>query len=230
MNDRLVLARQALAAAEQKAGLRAVSTHEAGAVAHDAYDVPDFLVDAFPRGLVCGTPMSLRGSQAGAALLAGIASQHGAWVAFLGVADVGWSLIDASGIARERFAYVPDIKVQGPQVVSAAVEGFDVVVVGDVALDRQEQRVLERRVRTRNCIFIALGRWWAPATQLECTFGGVRGISGGIGHIRHIDYELSSPDGVARLSYDQRGWSSRYGAVGETRAPAGLSVVPEAAS
>lgn len=205
MDDRLMQARRALAQAEQKAGLR-----HADGVHTSAYDVPDFLRSVLPNGLLRGTPIAMSGSVAGVALLTGIAAAQQAWVAFLGVPDVGWSMLEKSGIERERFAYVRGLSLHGPQVVNAAIDGFDVVVVGSGVLDRREQRVIERRVRTRECLFISLGPWWAPGVHVSCDFRGVRGISGGIGHIRTLEYDMSSTVGSVRVSYGHSGWVPQH--------------------
>lgn len=215
MDHRLAIARKALAEAERRAGLRVVRV-EAGSAssvveaeaAADAYQVPEYLSKVFPRGIRRGQPIALDGSMSSAILLSGIAAQQGAWVAFLGMTNVGWSLVEQSGIDARRLAHVPDVGSQAAQVVSAAIDGFDVVVLGDLSLDRREQRVLERRVRTRNTLLITLGRWLAPAQRVQCTLLGVYGIDKGLGHIRGMNYRVSSSAGSADITFTSEGWAS----------------------
>ncbi|MFY9262043.1 MAG: hypothetical protein GX483_07305 [Actinomycetaceae bacterium] len=220
MDNRLAIARQTLVEAEQRAGLRLVRAQvsaaknlDAGAVFHgevtdDNYSVPPALTPIFPHGIPRALPLIMHGSVVAAILLAGIAVQQGAWVAIIGVRNIGWSVLQASGISAERCVYIPEASRQAAQVIAAAIEGFDVVIVGEVELDRRAQRVIERRVRNRNTVFIFNGRWFGPGEHLECALHSVSGISQGGGHIRQINYALHTRAGEAIVQLGQDGWKT----------------------
>lgn len=181
-----------------------------GAVAVDAYPVPEYLAPVFPHGMARGAPVEVSGSCALPLLLAGAASQQGAWVAFVGAANIGWAMADHSGLDRSRVAYIPDVPAQGAQVAGAAVDGFDVVVLGaGVNLDRREKRVLDRRARTKNTLLIC-SNWESATMKVSCQLDGIGGISRGRGHISTMSYVVSSRYGSARLSYSERGWGTDH--------------------
>lgn len=209
MDNRLALARQALRAAEERTGLRVVPSSNTSwnNETTDAFDVPTVLCSAFPVGIARGQALRVAGSMAFAALVAGIASRQGAWIAIIGVPDIGWSFFEASGMDCARCAYIPDVDTQAPQVVSAAIEGFDVVIIGDLRIDRREQAVLERRIKSRNGILVALGRWMAPALDVSCANRGVSGLSAGPGHITAVDYLVETHWGSAYLTFAHNGWA-----------------------
>lgn len=218
MNDRLAIARKALEQAEQKAGLsvvRAVVPSNVerarrgvpvnGEVALDAYEVPDLVAPVLPNGLIRGRSVEVGGSRSLALLLAGIASRQGAWVAILGMEDIGWAVAEDSGIDPARLAHVPQVKQQGSQVVSAAIDGFDVVVIGRVVLDRRERRVLDKRAQTKGSILLA-ERWEGAGERLTCSLEKIGGIDGARGHIKTLDYAVASPWGRVTLSFGREGW------------------------
>lgn len=216
--DRLAIARKALVDAEQRAGLRIVRTHSHasaartpqaprsmnGEVSSDHFTVPSYLWGAFPDGLPRHGVVSVRGSHFLTMVLASIASEHNAWIAFLGVKDVGWACAESLGVDAGRVIHVPRIDTQGPQVVSAAIDGFDVVVVGNVRLDARERRVLQRRAITKGALLIAMD-WPHASLTADCELLGVSGVDGGIGHIRAVDYAVSTQRGRSHIRYTQEG-------------------------
>lgn len=215
VDNRLALARQALQVAEERAGLRVVRSHSASwdTETTDAFAVPPVLRAAFPMGIARGKALRLTGSMAFAALVAGIASRQGAWVAIIGVPNIGWSFFEASGMECARCAYIADVDAQAPQVVSAAIEGFDVVIIGDLRIDRREQAVLERRMKSRNGILLTLGRWMAPALDVTCCNRGVTGLATAPGHITAVNYAVETRWGSAHLTFAHDGWAHDHTAL-----------------
>lgn len=212
--DRLSIARQALAEAEQRAGLRIVRTQPAtprtgvsGEVSSDDFTVPSYLHGALPEGFPRRGVVSIRGSHFLGMVLASIASEQKAWIAFLGVQDVGWACAESLGIDAERVVHVPRIDTQSAQVVSAAIDGFDVVVLGAVRLDARERRVLQRRAIAKGALIIATD-WPQASLTVDCELLAISGVDGGIGHIRAVDYRVASYRGESRIRYSHDGWGS----------------------
>ena len=137
---RLEAARRALARAEESVGLSSAPSG-AGAPAGE-WSVPDALSWLFPRGLSRGMTVGVRGSRLAALLVAGIASGAGAWSVFLGCAGTGWAVAASLGVDLDRTVCVPRVgEAARSQVLAAAVDGFDVAVIGSsVRLDARERR------------------------------------------------------------------------------------------
>ncbi len=126
---RLEAARRALARAEESVGLSSAPSG-AGAPAGE-WSVPDALSWLFPRGLSRGMTVGVRGSRLAALLVAGIASGAGAWSVFLGCAGTGWAVAASLGVDLDRTVCVPRVgEAARSQVLAAAVDGFDVAVIG----------------------------------------------------------------------------------------------------
>lgn len=207
--DKLAIARQTLALAEQRAGLRVVRTTAShrrvnGEVSSDHFPAPEYLRAALPEGLPRRGAINVQGSHFAGLLLASIASEHKAWVAFLGSSDVGWDCAESLGIDTGRVVTVPRIEIHTPQVVQAAIDGFDVVVLGNLRLDVRERRVLQRRALSKGALLI--GWQWPNATlAIDCRLIGAHGIDHGIGHIRAVDYAVSTHRGTAHIRYCAEG-------------------------
>ncbi|QOQ38775.1 hypothetical protein [Trueperella pecoris] len=225
MVDRLAIAQKALAEAEARAGLRVVRAGEAGRratvageVSADAFPVPAYLAGALPQGLMRRGVVNVQGSSFLMSLLAAVASRQGAWIAVLADPEMGWSCAESLGVDTSRVAVVEKVEANSARVVSAAVDGFDVVIVGNVALDNRERRVLQRRTLSQGALL--LGRGWVHASlNVECQLVGMHGVTKGRGHIRAADYQILTPWGQARVRYSDGG--SQMVAV----EPTGLSLV-----
>ncbi|VEI12361.1 hypothetical protein [Trueperella bialowiezensis] len=207
--DKLAIARTVLAQAEQRAGLHVLrsETPQAqlnGEVAASDYHVPQYLQAALPHGIPRRGVVSIRGSNFFALVLAGIASKQNAWVVFLGAPDVGWACAEHLGLQVHRIAHVPNVASQGAQVVSAAIDGFDVVVIGNVVLDARERRVLHRRALSKGTLLIAMN-WPHANLEVSCEQLAGRGIEGGIGHVRCVDYAIATRRGTSQISHGADG-------------------------
>lgn len=222
--DRLAIARKALAVAETRAGLRVVRTpvggEPSGEVASDAFSLPRHLSTVLPHGLIRRGVVSVEGSPFLLTFLAAILSQQKAWIAFLGTPDVGWACAERLGMEMSRVVAVPRVDVQGARVVSAAIDGFDVVVVGDISLDARERRVLHRRAVAKGSLLLAT-KWPQGSLRIGCRLSGVRGLEEG--HISGVDYEIATRWGSVAVRYGRDGWEP-------VRYESGLSLVGGLAS
>lgn len=208
--DRLARARKVLQEAEQRAGLRIVragnnlAANPAGEVEVDSFALPEYLKNAFPNGLARKGVVGVAGSFVAQLLLASLASKQGAWVAFLGVKDVGWCAAESMGLNLERTVYVPEFGRQGGRAIAAVVDGFDVAVIGETNLSPRERKVVERRALARDCLVIC--DWSAP--KVWCQLVNVGGAEKSSGHISRLDYRISTKWGESCVRYERGGWSA----------------------
>ncbi|MEZ0449088.1 hypothetical protein [Cellulomonas sp. ICMP 17802] len=158
--DRVMLARAALARAEQRTGARSVLPLEAVAVPvpvapplvalvpdlppsppeqpstgiitseRPAMAVPPPLVPILPEGLRRGGTTVVTGSTSLVLAMLAHACAGGAWAAVVGQPTVGLLAAAQAGVALDRLAVVPRPGLEAPTVVAALLDGVDVVVVG----------------------------------------------------------------------------------------------------
>ncbi|MFT0848629.1 hypothetical protein VR010_12895 [Actinomycetaceae bacterium L2_0104] len=174
------------------------------------WSVPASLTGVLPHGLRRGMTLSVRGSRLASLLLAGLASSQGAWVACIGIPDMSWGMALLLGMDFDRVILVPEYRDRVlPQAISTAIDGFDVVVVGQrVFLDSREKRLLSRRALSRKVLLIAEG--WESREQVQGQLAGVEGPRGGSGHINALNLDMSRPGGrPCRVAVTQRGWQTR---------------------
>ncbi len=143
-------------------------------------------------GLRRGTTVSVRSSAGGATslalALAAEASQHGSWVAAVGLPSLGLVAADELGVALERLVLVaaPERDAWGG-VVAALVDGFDLVVLhaGRTAVRPVDARRLVARARERGAVLLQLGAGWPEAAdvQLEVTRVRWEGLDHGHGRL-----------------------------------------------
>ena len=202
MDSKLARARQVLAVAESRLGIVSANRQ---ADFSDAYSVPSFWEAVLPHGLLRRGVLSVEGSFSGGIALAGCASQAGAWVISIGRDGDDPSFLLDSGIDLERFAYVDAREDVSVRVVSVATSGFGVVMLGDMPLSDRERSVLLSQALAHDCLIIA-PHWKRASAGVQCRLLGVSGISGGEGHISHVNYEMSSRYGSARMSFTRTGW------------------------
>lgn len=217
---RLERARSALALAEQQVGVASARLRivpDAGSVAPagapvsapDAWEIPASLSSLFPDGLVKGMTVGVRGSRLASLILASIPSSQGAWTACVGIADMGWICASRLGMDLERTVLVA--RESGPamgQVLAAAIDGFDVVVVGEeIRLDARERRLLARRALARGVLVIAEG--WPVRRMVEARYLGSQGLRAGSGHLSKVSLELSvKRTRAVRAQVGAQGWSA----------------------
>lgn len=229
--QRLARAQSVLGTAEAKVGgmapvrsLSASETSELTGVAdhggRPAFPVPEPLSILFPHGKIrAGSTVGISGSARSSLAfgLAGAAMGEESWCALVGMPHVGAGAFEGLGIDPARTALVPHPGPNATQVLSALVDGIDVLVLGaDLPLTDALWRSLTARARTHGTVIL----------QISCTTHTLRqdlslvsehrewtGMSRGYGRLRsriitvcaqgrgaasraHIDIELPSAHGA----------------------------------
>ena len=198
--------------------------------ASGGWAVPECLAEILPRGLEPGMSVGFSGSVLMGLLLAGIASGSGAWSVFLGMPGMGWDAAGSLGVDASRTVCVPKMgDAARTQALTAAVDGFDVVVVGSsIRLDARERRLLSKRAAVRGSLL--LGEGWDCRDRVRGEVVAVEGVDRGVGHVRALLVEAASGRRRVRLRIGARGWAPAQAADGEKnegvgRAQGGLSLV-----
>ncbi|MBE6483545.1 MAG: hypothetical protein E7Z96_02010 [Actinomycetaceae bacterium] len=207
--SRLTAARQALAQAEVSVGLtRSVAVPSAEEAWHGAtWNVPAGVSSLFPHGLPHGMTLGVRGPRLVTLLLVGMVSAQGAWTACVGMPDLSWAAVSLLGGDLKRMVHVPmPHSAAVTQVLAAAIDGFDSVVVGrDILLDGRERRLLSHRARSRGALLLAEN--WDTREQVMGSLITAEGMRGGSGHISDLVLELSRPaKSSCRIRITSRGW------------------------
>lgn len=81
------------------------------------------------------------------------------WVAVAGVSDLGWEAISQLGIDLRRAVILECDATHYPTVLATVLEGFEVVIVGDITLSAAQQRVLAARARQLERYILTSHRW-----------------------------------------------------------------------
>lgn len=198
--------------------------------ASGGWAVPECLAEILPRGLEPGMSVGFSGSVLMGLLLAGIASGSGAWSVFLGMPGMGWDAAGSLGVDASRTVCVPKVgDAARTQALTAAVDGFDVVVVGSsIRLDARERRLLSKRAAVRGSLL--LGEGWDCRDRVRGEVVAVEGVDRGVGHVRALLVEATSGRRRVRLRIGACGWAPAQASDGEkneaaSRAQGGLSLV-----
>ncbi len=198
--------------------------------ASGGWAVPECLAEILPRGLEPGMSVGFSGSVLMGLLLAGIASGSGAWSVFLGMPGMGWDAAGSLGVDASRTVCVPKVgDAARTQALTAAVDGFDVVVVGSsIRLDARERRLLSKRAAVRGSLL--LGEGWDCRDRVRGEVVAVEGVDRGVGHVRALLVEATSGRRRVRLRIGACGWAPAQASDGEKneaagRAQGGLSLV-----
>lgn len=119
-------------------------------------------------GLRRGTTMAVTGSAALVLALLADATQAGSWAAITGMPDLGVASAAELGVDLDRLALIPDPGAELVAVLSALIDGFDLIVLGPVAprgIQPQLARRLAGRVRNRGAVLLSTTPW--PGADLE---------------------------------------------------------------
>ncbi|ADJ48836.1 hypothetical protein AMES_7011 [Amycolatopsis mediterranei S699] len=180
-----------------------------------------------PGGLRRGSTMSVGGSTALVLALLAEATQEGSWAAVTGMPDLGVAAAAELGVDLGRLALVPDPGAEVAAVLSALIDGFDLVVLGPAVargMPPQLARPLAGRVRNRGAVLLAAGPWPGADLELRVSNRRWRGLTDdGFGHLEFRDGVATSrgrgaaarPRNVALHS------QAPGGAVAPIEAPAG---------
>lgn len=149
------------------------------------------LAKLVPDGLRRGTAVSVSGSTALVLALLAEATREGSWAAIAGMPEVGVAAAAELGVELERLALIPALGAEVAAVVSALVDGFDLVVLGP-AVARGIQAPLARRlggrVRNRGAVLLAAGSWPGADLELSVSNRRWRGLTDdGFGHLEVRD-------------------------------------------
>jgi hypothetical protein len=129
------------------------------------------LAELLPAGgLRRGTTMAVTGSAALVLALLAEATQAGSWAAVTGMPDLGVAAAAELGVDLDRLALIPDPGAELVAVLSALIDGFDLVLLGPVppgGVQPQLARRLAGRVRNRGAVLLSTSPW--PGADLELT-------------------------------------------------------------
>ncbi len=154
------------------------------------------LAKLVPGGLRRGSTMSVAGSTALVLALLAEATREGSWATITGMPDVGVAAAAELGVELDRLALVPDPGAEVAAVLSALIDGFDLVVLGpSVARGMQPQlaRRLAGRVRNRGAVLLAAGLWPSADLELRVSNRRWRGLTDdGFGHLEFREVVVTS--------------------------------------
>ncbi len=154
------------------------------------------LAKLVPGGLRRGSTMSVAGSTALVLALLAEATRKGSWAAITGVPDVGVAAAAELGVDLDRLALVPDPGVEVAAVLSALIDGFDLVALGPAVargMSPQLARRLAGRVRNRGAVLLATGSWPGVDLELRVSDRRWRGLTGdGFGHLEFRDVVVTT--------------------------------------
>ena len=187
----------------------------------------------FPQGLVRGSTVACVGaaaSSAAALLLAGPV-QAGSWGCVVGLPTFGPGAAAETGVALERVVVVREPGSAGfdestwAQVLAAAIDGFDVVVLGAVRhIQPATARRVQARVQARGAVLVLVGGTGSFAPDLQVAgradWHGL-GIGHGVLRTRRVALHLSGRR-LPRERHDTLWFPGPSGAV----EPAGAAAVP----
>jgi hypothetical protein len=147
-------------------------------------------------GLRRGSTVSVSGSTALILALLAEATQQGSWAAITGLPELGVAAAAELGVDLDRFALIPHPGAEVVGVVSALIDGFDLVVLGPVATGGVQPPLARRlagRVRNRGAVLITAGAWPGVDLELRVTHRKWRGLTeDGFGHLEYRDVATTS--------------------------------------
>ena len=154
--------------------------------------VPGALVPLVPfGGLRRGSVTQVEGSASLLLSLAAAACREGAWCAIVGMPDLGLAAAAEIGLTLERVAFVPEPRAAVATVLAAAVDGFDVIVVGEASqLADRDRRQLSSRVRHRSAVLLTMRRWPGAELVLSVTRSRWGGVGQGAGSLRERELDV----------------------------------------
>ncbi|WP_421741752.1 hypothetical protein [Cellulomonas sp.] len=217
--ERVMLARAALARAEQRTGARSVlplggpaeppapapvalvpdlpempvEHHTTGIITSERppMAVPPPLAPILPEGLRRGGTTVVTGSTSLVLAMLAHACAGGAWAAVVGQPTIGLLAASQAGVSLDRLAVVPRPGLEAPTVVAALLDGVDVVVVGpEAALTDTDRRKLSARARDRGSVLLSTADWPGAGVVLTVESGRWTGVDAGEGRLRTHEIRL----------------------------------------
>jgi hypothetical protein len=151
--------------------------------------VHPLLADLFPDGgLRRGSVIGCDGPGACSLALALVAqaSQEGAWVGVVGLADLGVAAAVEAGVAMERVVRIaPGPGAPPATVLSAVLDGVEVVLAAAQGISAADARRLTARLTGRGGVLVVVGSPGAFSPDLVCTMPAARweGLGNGAGRL-----------------------------------------------
>lgn len=153
--------------------------------------VPAALSALLPDGLRRGSTLAVGGGAGSTSLLLALmaaASAEGSWCALVGMPDIGAEAAAALGVDLGRLALVPDPGERWPTVVSALLDGVDLVAVRTSRRLRPrplDARRLSARARHQSSVLLVTGIPWPEGVDLSLEVVSARweGLGEGYGSL-----------------------------------------------
>lgn len=175
-------------------GVRTAAQLGAAPVSDDVLAVLPPLAGLLPGGgLRRGSTVAVGGAVSLVLALLAAATRDGSWAAVAALPELGLAAAAELGVDLERLALVPHPGAELTGVLSALVDGFDLVVLGPVGVQPQLARRLAGRVRNRGTVLLTVGPW--PGADVELRVSGRRwhGLTAdGYGHLRSREVVATS--------------------------------------
>ncbi|WIV60720.1 hypothetical protein [Amycolatopsis nalaikhensis] len=147
-------------------------------------------------GLRRGGTVSVSGSTSLVLALLAEATKTGSWAAIAGMPDLGLAAAAELGVDLDRIALVPDPGADLVAVLSALVDGFDLVVLSPAVCRSATPQLAQRLagwLRTRGAVLLAAGPWSGADVELRLSGHTWRGAtSDGYGHLQACDVVATS--------------------------------------
>ncbi|EWM19870.1 hypothetical protein KUTG_10174 [Kutzneria sp. 744] len=194
----MVAVPKALAGLAAIPGVRtAAQLHPETTASTESLMVLPALTRLFPAGgLRRGCTISVAGSTSLVLALLAAATTSGSWAAVTGLPELGFAAAAELGVDLDRLALVPRPAADLVTVLSALVDGFDLVVVGPVITRGMQPQVARRmsgRVRSRGGVVITVGAWPGADLQLRVSGRRWRGVTAdGYGYLRSCEVVATS--------------------------------------
>jgi len=145
----------------------------------------------WPGGIRRGATVAAVGSTSLLITLLAGAMTEGSWAAVVGLPALGALAAAEAGVPLERLALVPEPGPDWPTVVSALIDGLDVVViVTPPGTPEATTRALINRARQRGCVLIPTTSWAHCDLTIEVTERRWVGLHSGHGLLRRQDVTL----------------------------------------
>lgn len=108
----------------------------------------------------------LEGNLSGLVFALTRAAGEKSWIAVAGIKNFGWEAAGNAGVPLERLVVVECSQEHAAVALATLLEGFDVLVVGDLSLAPVQQRTLVARARTAGRVIITVRPWLVPSMPL----------------------------------------------------------------
>jgi hypothetical protein len=147
----------------------------------------------WPGGIRRGATVAAVGSASLLITLLAGAMVDGSWGAVCGLPALGALAAHEAGVPLERLVLVPSPGPDWPTIVSALIDGMDLVVVAAPAGTASGVlRSLMARARQRGCVLIPTAHWPGCDLSIELAERRWQGLQAGYGRLRRQDVTLRS--------------------------------------